>query len=354
MNLKENLLKVLSGENVDVTPVISVTQIGIVEAMKKTDAYWPEAHTDPEKMATLGSSLYELAGLECARIPFCLTVEAEAMGCKVDLGTQEKTPLVMESPFESAGDIEIPSDFLKKGRIPAVLEAVKILKEKYGDNLPVIVGITGPFTLTGHLLGVEKLVRYMRLRPGDIELAVDKVLEVSIEYANALSEVGPDIICVADPTSATELINPLQFKTLVKPRLEDLSAEIDTKRVLHICGSAGPILKDMASAGYDGLSLEEKVDIKMVKEELNGGRKIMRVGGRTMSMGGAGKAPKLIGNISSSQTLFRTSPDEVKEKVSSALEAGVDILAPSCGLAPRSPLENIKAMIQGRNEYYGI
>lgn len=30
--------------------------------------------------------LYELAGLECARIPFCLTVEAEAMGCKVDLG----------------------------------------------------------------------------------------------------------------------------------------------------------------------------------------------------------------------------------------------------------------------------
>ncbi len=353
MNLKENLLKVLSGENVDVTPVISVTQIGIVEAMEKTDAYWPEAHTDPEKMATLGSSLYELAGLECARIPFCLTVEAEAMGCKVDLGTKDKTPLVTESPFKSASDIKIPTDFSSNGRVPSVLEAVKILKEKYGDILPVIVGITGPFTLTGHLLGVENLVRSMRLRPADVELAVDKALEVSMEYVRALSEVKPDIICVADPTSATELINPLQFKSIVKPRLEDLGAEIDSKKVLHICGSAEPIIKDMADIGFDGLSIEEKVDIRRAKEELGKGGKIMRVGGRAVSMGGE-KEPKLIGNISSSQTLFRGSPDEVKAEVKNALEAGVDILAPSCGLAPESPLKNIQAMVEARNEYHGI
>ena len=351
MNLKENVLTVLSGEEVNVTPVISVTQIGIVEAMEKTDSFWPEAHTDAEKMAILGSSLYELVGLECARIPFCLTVEAEAMGCKVNLGSEDKTPLVMESPFQNASDIKIPTDFLHNGRIPVVLEALKKLKEKYGDTLPIIVGITGPFTLTGHLLGVEKMVRYMRTKPYEIESALDKALDVSMEYVNALSEIGPDIICVAEPTSATELINPLQFKTVVKPRLEDLSREINTKKVLHICGSAEPILKDMASIGYDGLSVEEKVDVKWAKEELKGGGKIMRVGGRIMTMGGE-KSPKLIGNISSSQTLFRDSPDEVKKKVKDVLESGIDILAPSCGLAPRSPLENIKAMVKGRNEFY--
>ncbi len=353
MNLKENIIAVLSGEEVNVAPAISVTQIGIVEAMEKTDAFWPEAHSDPEKMATLGSSLYELVGLECARIPFCLTVEAEAMGCRVDLGGEDKTPLVMDSPFQNANDIKIPEDFLNNGRIPVVLEAVKKLKERYGDSIPIIVGITGPFTLTGHLLGVERMVRYMRLRPNEIESAVDKALEVSIEYAIALSEIGPDVICVADPTSATELINPLQFKTIVKPRLEDLSREISTKKVLHICGSAEPILKDMASIGYDGISVEEKVDVKWAKDELKGGGKIIRVGGRTMSMGGE-TPPKLIGNISSTQTLFRGSPDEVKCKVKEVLEAGVDVLAPSCGLAPRSPLENIEAMIKGRNEFYGI
>ena len=70
MNLKDNLINSLSGEEVEITPVVSVTQVGIVEAMHKTDAFWPDAHTNAAKMATLGSSLYELAGLECARIPF--------------------------------------------------------------------------------------------------------------------------------------------------------------------------------------------------------------------------------------------------------------------------------------------
>jgi len=159
MNLKNNVLKVLSGEESDITPVISVTQLGIVEAMEKTDAFWPEAHKNAEKMATLGSSLYELAGLENARIPFCLTVEAEAMGCKVDIGGEDRTPQITETPFRSGSDIKVPSDFLSRGRIPVVLEAVDKLKEKYEDTLPIIVGITGPFTLAGHLLGVENLVR---------------------------------------------------------------------------------------------------------------------------------------------------------------------------------------------------
>ena len=111
MNLKENLENALSGEDVEVKPVISVTQAGIIEAMEQTNASWPEAHTNPEQMAILGSSLHELAGLECARIPFGLTVEAQSMGAEVNLGNNERTPEVTGTPFESADDIEAPDDF---------------------------------------------------------------------------------------------------------------------------------------------------------------------------------------------------------------------------------------------------
>lgn len=349
MNLRDNLLAALSGEKVDITPVASVTQLGIVDAMKETGAEWPEAHKNAEKMATLGSSLYELAGLECARIPFCLTVEAEAMGCKVDISGIDKTPLVLESPFTSAADIEQPADFLSNGRIPAVLDAVKILKEKYGDELPIIVGITGPFTLAGHLIGVEKLVRYMRLKPNEIEEALDKTLEVTMDYADAIAEVNPDIICVADPTSATELIDPLQFKNVVKPFLEDLASAIKTKSVLHICGAAGPIVKDMATIGYDGISLEEKVDINWAKQEISkGSGTTIRVGGRAM---GNTKTSTLVGNIASTKLLMET-PEDVKQDVNTVLDTGINVLAPSCGIAPNTPLENIKAIIDARNQYY--
>lgn len=353
MNLKNNLLKALSGEEVDVTPVVSVTQVAVVEAMEKTGAFWPEAHTDAEKMAKLGSSLYELAGLECARIPFCLTVEAEAMGCKVDLGGNDKTPQVSETPFRSGNDINVPADFLSSGRIPVVLEAVEKLKEEYADTLPIIVGMTGPFTLAGHLLGVENLVRYMKIKPSEVETAVENSLDACMDYAEAISEVKPDVICVAEPTAAPELIDPLQFKSVVKPRLEDLANVIKTKKVLHICGSTQPIVRDMAGIGYDGISVEEKVDIARAKQDIEKGGKVIRVGGKTMSMGGDSSS-KIVGNISTTQTLFRSSPEEVKAEVKRALEAGVDILAPSCGLAPGSPIANIKAMVEGRNEFYNI
>lgn len=354
MNLKENLINSLSGEEVEITPVISVTQVGIVEAMEKTDAFWPDAHTDAGKMAELGSSLYELAGLECARIPFDLTVEANAMGCRVDLGSEDRTPQITKSPFDSSSDIKVPEDFLKRGRIHVILEAIDKLKGKYRDNLPIIVGMTGPLTLTGQLLGIENLVRYMRSKPHEVESALDKVLEASFQYADVICKKEPDIVCVADPTSAPDLIDPLQFKNMVKPRLEDLSREITTNKVLHICGSTEPIIRDMANAGFDGLSVEEKVDIARAKEEIKGGRKTIRVGGRTMSMGGGDKTPKLVGNISTNQTLFMGSPNDVKAEVKQVLEAGVDILAPSCGLAPKSPLVNIKSMVEARNEFHSI
>jgi [methyl-Co(III) methanol-specific corrinoid protein]:coenzyme M methyltransferase len=353
MNLKENMLAVLSGEEVDITPVASVTQIAVVEAMEEINAFWPEAHSDAEKMAKLGSSLYELAGLECARIPFCLTVEAEAMGCKVDLGNKDKTPQISETPFKSGNDIDVPDDFLSNGRVPIVLEAVEKLKEQYGDILPIIVGVTGPFTLAGHLLGVENLVRYMKTNPSEVETAIENSLDACMDYTEAIGELNPDVICVAEPTAAPELIDPLQFKSIVKPRLEDLATFIKTKKVLHICGSTQPIVRDMAGTGFEGISVEEKVDIAQAKEDIGKGRKPMRVGGKTMTMGGASSS-KIIGNISTTQTLFTSSPDEVKLEVKRALEAGVDIVAPSCGLAPQSPIENIKAMIEGRNEFYNI
>lgn len=353
MNLKENLLSVLSGNDVDITPVVSVTQLGIVEAMDKTGASWPEAHKDPEKMVELGSSLYEIAGLECARIPFCLTVEAEAMGAQVDLGGKDKPPQVLNSPFSSADEIDIPDDYLDNGRIPAVLEAVEILKEKY-DDIPIIVGITGPFTLTGHLLGVENLVRLLKTDLDEVEDAIENSLDACMDYVEALSDVGPDVICVAEPTASPELIDPLQFKSIVKPRLEDLAGFMNEKKVLHICGSTQDIVKDMASIGYDGISVEEKVDIAKAKEDLGKGAVNLNAGGKCLPKGGVNPSSKIVGNISTSQTLFTGSIDDVKTEVKNALDAGVDILAPSCGLAPLSPIDNIKAMVEARNEYYNV
>ena len=73
-----------------------------------------------------------------------------------------------------------------------------------------------------------------------------------------------------------------------------------------------------------------------------------------MNLAELGDKTQVCGNISTSKTLFRGTPEEVRGEVLEALEKGVDVVAPSCGIAASSPLENIQAMVNARNEFFGI
>ncbi len=337
IDYKKNLENVLNGKEVDITPVITVTQSGILDAMKLTGTSWPTAHEDPEQMATLGASLHELAGLEDAKIPFCLAVEAESMGCEVDLGSGGRTPEVVKSPFDDPREIEIPDNFETSGRIPVICEAVEILHERY-DNLPVCVGITGPFTVAGHMIGVEEILKMINLDYWGVDEAVEVATEAVMAYIKELNEVKPDVICVADPTSSGDLLSPLDFQQISRPPLEDIEKAMKSQNVLHICGHTGNMLKDMLSCGYNGISIEEAVDMRYAQEV----------------KASLGDKCQVCGNISTSRTLFRGTPEEVRTEVLQALEKGVDVVAPSCGIAASSPLVNIQAMVNARNEFFGI
>lgn len=101
-----------------------------------------------------------------------------------------------------------------------------------------------------------------------------------------------------------------------------------------MCGNSTPFLKTLSECGFQGISIEEKVkDLKGAKE---------KIGGRAV----------IIGNVATSTTMLSGTPEEVKAEAKRCLEEGVQILAPGCGIAPFTPAENIKALVEARNEYY--
>ena len=53
----------------------------------------------------------------------------------------------------------------------------------------------------------------------------------------------------------------------------------------------------------------------------------------------------LIGNISTQETLLHGNKDDVHRECLTAIHSGINVLAPSCGFAPHTPLGNIKEMI---------
>ncbi len=336
MDLIENLKAALNGEEVEKTPAISATAAAVEEAFPGAGVSWPSAHLNADEMAKLGISLHEQAGLECARVPFDLTAEAEAFGCEVDLGDMEATPtLKSHAPFDDVEDLEVPDDFANQGRLPVIIESIEILKNEHPD-VPVIVGMAGPFTLAGHLLGVEDLVKMLKTDSFVVEDVVEVALDAQTELVEAFNDVGVDVICVADPTSSPELLSPDDFFDFAQPALEDLSGAMDAQSIIHICGNSLPIMEGMLTSGFSGASFEEAVDVAEA-------RKIQE---------DEGADTVLVGNISTSQTLFSKPTEEVKAEVTAALEKGIDVLAPSCGIAPKSPLANIQAFVEARDEFY--
>jgi [methyl-Co(III) methanol-specific corrinoid protein]:coenzyme M methyltransferase len=333
--LKTRLLAALEGKPVDKVPVCSVTQTGIVELMDEVGAAWPEAHTNPELMAKLAIANYELSGLEAVRLPYCLTVLVEAMGCEVNMGTKNRQPSVIAHPYPK--DLEgaaIPADLLQRGRIPAVLEAIKIVREKVGPDVPIIGGMEGPVTVASDLVSVKSFMKWSIKKTDLLEQALDLATEAAIIYANAMVEAGADIIAIADPVASPDLMSPDTFKKFLMPRLQKFSAGVNSVTVLHICGKVNAILSDMADCGFEGLSVEEKIGTAKDGKAIIGDR------------------ARLVGNISSPFTLLPGPIDKIKAEAKQALEGGIDVLAPGCGIAPMTPLENIKAMVAARDEYY--
>jgi methyltransferase, MtaA/CmuA family len=336
MTLKENLLKALNGDEVAVTPVVSVTQTGTVELMDAVNAPWPESQSDSKMMTDLAIAAHELGGLEAVRIPYCLTVLAEAMGCEVNMGTKNRQPSVIAHPYEKPDMLDgaTKPDLKTAGRIPAVLEAIRSAREKIGPDVPIIGGMEGPITLASDLVSVKSYMKWSIKNPEALAKVNAFANEAAIEYANLMVEAGADVICIADPVSSPDLMSPQDFHDKLMGTITEFADKVNAPVVLHVCGNVAAILNDMADCHCKGLSVEEKV------EDLAGA--VTTTAGRAV----------MVGNVSSPFVLLSGDEAKVAEAVSHALDAKVKILAPGCGIAPMTPTANIKAMVAARDKYF--
>ena len=93
MDMRERFLNALRGSAIDRMPAACPLQTGTLPLMKLSDSYWPEAHRDPVRMASLSLAANEFAGVESARLPFDVVLDAEVFGAKISFGTRESAPL---------------------------------------------------------------------------------------------------------------------------------------------------------------------------------------------------------------------------------------------------------------------
>ncbi len=338
MDLIENLKNAFAGKEVEKVPVASIVSVALVEGMEKTGAGFPQSHIDAEKMVTLGESAHKFAGLESINIPFDLAIEAEAMGCKVDLrDANEHIPEIIESPFfDDIESVDLCDDFLSNGRIPVVAEACQIGREKYPD-VPLVSGQIGPFTLLGQIVGIEYLMKCLATKPEAVKEGIDICADAVIEVVKAYNELDVQGDCMYEPSVAADLLPPDLFDEFVGRPLERIAKAADFNMVLHVCGDTTPILKNTLNLGYNGFSFEDCVNVKeanKIKYNLN-------------------SDTQLVGNVAT-DSLFHGKLESIREESFRALDNGIDILGSSCCVPPGTPFKAIQAMVNARDEYYEL
>ena len=335
MNARERFFNKMMGKEVDRTPVFCADQTGIYEEMEELQVFWPEAHQKGEDMARLAMAAYTMAGFDAVRVPFCQTIEAEALGAGIKYAGREGIPSVNVHPFKLGDPVKpLPPDYLQLGRIPELIKAVKILKEEVGDKVVVMGGIIGPFSIAASLVGITDILKSSFKKPEMVKPYLDLAEEAGTVLAKALIEAGADIICVEDMMASMDMISPKIYRELVFPWEKRQIEALSVPTILHICGKTDPIIEDMANTGAAILSVEPVVDVPAAQEKL---KKFDRV-------------IPIVGGVDAIVTLFSGSAEEVLQQSLKAMEMGYDMIAPGCSIAPGSPLANLRAMVKAAEQ----
>ncbi len=336
MNTRQEIEDAFDGQGRgDLPPPAVFTQTGTVGQMEACGAFWPEANFDAAKMGELAIQMDRMFGFATARVPFCLTVEAERLGAVINPGRVDTQPSITGSPYR--GDVmEMdpppeglmdPEEFATGGRCALVQEVASRLSAEHPD-LFVTAGMMDPLSVFMQLFGVENALMCYMMEPGKTREWVERMVPYTQAYGSRLSEAADNVTVIG--LASADVLMPGMFGELITPFMSrTVSSLRDSFSTIHTCGDTRSNIHELASIGATGLSLEASHDP---------GEYLGAVGGRC----------RLFGSVDPVGTLLMGCPADVASEARKYAELGFDVITPECGVPPRTPDANLDALAHYR------
>jgi MtaA/CmuA family methyltransferase len=314
-------------------PVGNPTSIASHGLMDKAGVSFPEAHLSAQAMAELALAGHEVLGFDTVMPEFSVDQEAAALGAQVDWGTRDKMPDVKAFPHADFSDIVVPQDFLEKPSCQVVLDAISILRRHVGGQVAIVGKVMGPWTLSYHMAGTQNFLLQVGLgETAKVTNMLRQLMPATVAFANAQFSAGADIVVLADHATRN-LVGPYHYRDLLLPIHQEVTAQINGPLILHVCGNCSDRLELFAQSGVDGYHFEWQVDAKDA---------VRRVGDKI----------SLVGNVNNPRVLLQGTPEDVYRQARYAIEAGVNIIGPECAIPLRTPLANLRAIVEAALEGY--
>jgi uroporphyrinogen decarboxylase len=269
MTSKQRVQTVLRGGTPDRVPVCLHNFLpAAAEAGIRLEDYL----SDPECAARAHLEAMEKYGHDCTLIDLDTTMLAEAMGAGRDAAPNAPGHIAGPAVTDLADlDGIRVIDPHKDGRIPVLLEAVRIMAAKAGDRVAIRANADQcAFSLAALLRGMEDF--FMDLMDEEEHEHARQLLELCYQshlaVHRALKEAGADFTSLGDSSSGPDVVSPAMFEAFARPYQERLVRDLSADgifTVIHICGNTSALLDRFVEYPFCGFELDYKTDAARAK-----------------------------------------------------------------------------------------
>jgi MtaA/CmuA family methyltransferase len=340
MNGRERIQAALQNRMPDTTPVMLHN---FMVAAREAGITMAAFRSDPRELARAFIESVERYGYDGILIDVDTVTLAAAAGVPVDLPADEPGRVLggRLRRLEEAHDLK-PVDILDYRGVQVWLEAVRLLKQHFGDEIALRGNCDqNPFTLASLIRGMDAWMTDL-LDP-TMEEHIDALLAyaagITTQFIRHMAETGAHLCSNGNSVAGPDLISPVMYRRFAFPydrQIVGAAHAAGLPYILHICGNTMPILDDMVATGADGLEIDYKTDPLLAHEKLRH---------RTV----------FVGNIDPTGVLALGSRTLVEQKTRELLEIFSDtprfILNAGCAIPPTTPPENLRAMIRIAREF---
>ena len=206
---------------------------------------------------------------DCIYNFFYASLEMEAWGGEViyydDGPPNSDAPLIRN--LEDVKKL-VPPRIEDAACLSKALHSAHMLKDKVGEEVPIIGVVMSPFSLPVMQMGFDKYIELIYERPELFEYLMKINEEFCVQWANAQLKAGATAICYFDPVSSTTIIpKDIYLRTGFEVAKRTL-ARIKGPTATHMAsGSCLSIVNEIAKTGTAILGVSAQENLAALKNE---------------------------------------------------------------------------------------
>ena len=268
----------------------------------------------------------------------CIEFEVLGVGTKGEGNILPATCNYLPATYETLKGLKMPNP-KKDGRMPVLLDAIKRIKDEFGDTVCVTGRTAAPFSSVTLLYGMTETLMMLYDEPKLVKKTVEFFTELQSMWGVAQIEAGADALWFGDCNASGHLISVDQYMEHAFEGVKNCVKAYDAAggwSFYHASEHKLEHMKAQIATGISALSVGPGVDMAVVKEA---------VGGKCC----------ILGNVDPINALLQGTKERVVEdskRIMNIGKQGGGYIFNSGEMVPRDiPEENMIAMIKTAREY---